>query len=278
MIVIGTNWSQGQQTEITFEDQTEIPFADEDVASKTLIGTYLKRDMRDDSLQEAMARLYAMENVKVEHLPNVGGFVLTFQNEAHRMDRMDEINDLGIHWSEDRMVVLPDERSEEIRFGIQPPLNATSRSTAIPPNDGYFQYLWAYQKLSNNADMNMQEGWQKYLDNGGSSNGPEVIVAVCDTGVDYNHEDLKNVMWKNPGEVANNGIDDDGNGYIDDVYGVDISGQNAAGDPMDGESHGTHVAGTIGAEGNNGKGLVGVAAYTSGKVTTYRSHFSRKDN
>ena len=270
MIVIGISWSQGQQTEITFEDQTEIPFADDDVASKTLIGTYLKNDMRDDSLQEAIAKLNAMENVKVEHLPNVGGFVLTFQNEAHRMDRMDEINDLGIHWSEDRLVVLPDDQSEEINFDSPPPpFNATSRSTAIPPNDGLFQYLWAYQQLSNNADMNMQEGWQKYLENGGSSNGPEVIVAVLDTGVDFNHEDLKNMMWVNPGEVANNGVDDDGNGYVDDVHGVDLSGQNAAGNPMDPDSHGTHVAGTIAAEGNNGKGLVGVAAYTSGKVNNH---------
>ena len=57
-----------------------------------------------------------------------------------------------------------------------------------------------------------------------------------------------------------------GNGIVDDVYGAEFSGQNAAGNPMDPNSHGTHCAGTIGAEGNNGKGIVGVAAYTSGKV------------
>ena len=263
MIVIGTSWSQGQQTEIAFEDQTAIPFADDDVASKTLIGTYLKSNMRDDSLQEAMAKLNSMDYVKVEHLPNVGGFVLTFQNEAHRTDRMDEINGLGIHWSEDSMVELPDFRAS---LDVPPPFNETLRSTSIPPNDSRFGNLWAFQSLSNNADINMKEAWQKYLDKGGSSSGPEVIVAVLDTGIDYNHEDLKNVMWKNPNEVAGNGNDDDGNGIVDDVYGAEFSGQNAAGNPMDPNSHGTHCAGTIGAEGNNGKGIVGVAAYTSGKV------------
>ena len=262
MIVIGTSWSLAQ-TAIPFEDQTAIPFAEEDVASKTLIGTYLKSDMRDDSLQEAMAKLNTMDNVKVEHLPNVGGFVLTFQSEAHRMDRMDEINGLGIHWSEDSIIELPDSKAN---LDVPPPFNETLRSTSIPPNDSRFGNLWAFQSLSNGADINMQEAWQKYLDNGGSSNGPEVIVAVFDTGIDYNHEDLKNVMWKNPNEVAGNNFDDDGNGIADDVYGAEFSGQNAAGNPMDPNSHGTHCAGTIGAEGNNGKGIVGVAAYTSGKV------------
>merc|ERR1719210_217117 len=96
LIVIGTTWSQENQTEILFEDRTEIPFEDDEVTSKTLIGTYRKSTMRDDSLQEALAKLNAMENVYFEHLPLIGGFVLTFENQAHRMDSMDEINNLGI--------------------------------------------------------------------------------------------------------------------------------------------------------------------------------------
>ena len=64
----------------------------------------------------------------------------------------------------------------------------------------------------------------KYLadSQGGSSSGPSVVVAVIDTGVDYNHPDLKNEMWTNPGEIAGNGIDDDGNGIVDDVYGANF--------------------------------------------------------
>ncbi len=84
-----------------------------------------------------------------------------------------------------------------------------------------------------------------------------VIVAVVDTGVNYNHPDLKNNVWKNPGEIAGNGIDDDANGFIDDIYGIDTV--NGDSDPKDDHDHGSHVSGTIGAEGNNGVGVVGVA-------------------
>ena len=85
-----------------------------------------------------------------------------------------------------------------------------------------------------------------------------------DTGVDYNHEDLKNVMWTNPGEIAGNGIDDDGNGYVDDIHGIntlvrDQDGQ-ATSDMYDTHSHGTHVSGSIAAEQNNGKGIAGIAS------------------
>ena len=92
----------------------------------------------------------------------------------------------------------------------------------------------------------------------------EIIVAVVDTGIDHNHEDLKEVMWTNPNEIPGNGIDDDQNGYIDDIHGLntlirDDSG-NATVDTSDTHSHGTHVAGTIGAAQNNGIGIAGIAS------------------
>ena len=91
-----------------------------------------------------------------------------------------------------------------------------------------------------------------------------IIVAIVDTGIDYNHEDLKDVMWKNPGEIEGNGIDDDGNGYIDDIYGINTLVRDNQGratvDVMDKHDHGTHVAGSIGATQNNNKGIAGVAS------------------
>jgi subtilisin family serine protease len=83
-----------------------------------------------------------------------------------------------------------------------------------------------------------------------------IVVAVIDTGIKFTHEDLAPNMWQNPGEIAGNGIDDDSNGFIDDVYGYDFADNDS--DPSDVYNHGTHVAGTIGAAGNNSLGVTGV--------------------
>ena len=111
-----------------------------------------------------------------------------------------------------------------------------------------------YEQQTNLNLSNIPYGWTQ---NGKAPGGsPDVIVAVIDTGVDYNHVDLRNNIWVNSAEIPNNGKDDDGNGYIDDIYGWNCVGDNN--DPMDDNGHGTHVAGIIAAE-NNKQGGIGVA-------------------
>ena len=111
-----------------------------------------------------------------------------------------------------------------------------------------------YSQQTNLSVSKVPQGWAHNADNpGGNSN---VVIAVIDTGVDYNHLDLRNNIWVNSAEIPNNGKDDDKNGYVDDVYGWDCVGNDN--DPMDDNGHGTHVAGIIAAE-NNDIGGVGVA-------------------
>jgi subtilisin family serine protease len=133
-------------------------------------------------------------------------------------------------------------------------LNYVVKTTALP-NDPRFDELWGLNNTGQaggtpDADIDAPEAWD--INTGDGS----IIVGVIDTGVDYTHPDLVNNIWTNPGEIAGNGIDDDGNGYIDDYYGWDFAYDDN--DPMDVFGHGTHVAGTIAAEGNNGIGVTGV--------------------
>ena len=123
----------------------------------------------------------------------------------------------------------------------------------ITPNDPYYLRQWYLPKIE--ADS----AWTKIKET------PDIIIAVIDSGVDINNPDLKNNIWVNSKEISNNGLDDDRNGFIDDVNGWDfVSGVPKPTPKFDtgwteaGISHGTMVAGIIGAEGNNNKGVTGI--------------------
>lgn len=129
-------------------------------------------------------------------------------------------------------------------------------STTATPNDPSFNLLWG---LHNNgqtggqvdADIDASEGWDV------NTNSVQLLVGIIDTGVDYNHPDLQSNMWVNQAEFNGQpGVDDDGNGFVDDIHGYDFANNDP--DPIDDHGHGTHVAGTIGAVGNNGIGVAGI--------------------
>jgi thermitase len=140
---------------------------------------------------------------------------------------------------------------------VLPKIKDLTKFSFTPFNDPEVSRLWGFEASAGldviGAYANLPYGTPE-----------EVIVAVADTGVDHNHEDLKDVMWSNSGEIPGDGIDNDGNGYIDDIHGINVlvrdSNGNATMNTMASHWHGTHVSGTIAATQNNGVGIAGVAS------------------
>ncbi|MGE0488691.1 MAG: S8 family serine peptidase [Vulcanimicrobiota bacterium] len=127
----------------------------------------------------------------------------------------------------------------------------------VTPND-LNPNLWSLNNTGQNsgtadADIDAPEAWAITTGKGAAAGGP--VIAIIDSGIDYNHPDLKDNVWTNPRETAD-GTDTDGNGIVDDLHGYNAYAQT--GDPLDGHSHGTHVSGTVAARGNNEQGVVGV--------------------
>lgn len=133
------------------------------------------------------------------------------------------------------------------------------------PNDPMYGQLWGMNNVGQpdssrqvgiaGTDIGAEAAWDI------TTGSKDVIVAVIDTGINYNHPDLKDNLWINEAEKNGQaGVDDDGNGIVDDVYGASfVDANKPTGNPLDDHGHGSHCSGTIGATGNDGKGIVGVA-------------------
>lgn len=161
-----------------------------------------------------------------------------------------------------------EQKSFKRELGTVAPTESNTEKMAGELNDPFLKQVWSYQDVAKNG-MSVYEARREF----GFNPEATVTVAVVDTGVDYRHDDLKNVMWINKNEIPGNGIDDDNNGYIDDVYGINtikrLSDGTASGDVLDTHSHGTHVSGTIAAESNNQIGIAGIASNV--KIMAIRS-------
>ena len=133
-------------------------------------------------------------------------------------------------------------------------------------NDPYYTNgsLWGFNNTgqnsgTNDADIDAPEVWDAPGAWQTATGSDGTVVAVIDTGVDISHRDLDGNIWTNPNEIAGNKRDDDGNGYVDDIHGWDCRGNDSTVyDSASSDKHGTHVAGTIAAEGNNNLGVIGV--------------------
>ncbi|MCA1719146.1 MAG: S8 family serine peptidase, partial [Actinobacteria bacterium] len=182
---------------------------------------------------------------------------LNQRNDAHTEENLprsdvnvvDLPSDLTVGEAVQRYEASPDVEYAEPDFLLQP---------AAFPNDPYFSKLYGLNNTGQtggtpDADVDAREAWDT------STGVPGTVVAVIDEGVDTSHPDLRDNIWVNPDEVPGNRVDDDRNGYVDDVNGYDFAHNDASVyDATDGDEHGTHVAGTIAAEGNNGTGVTGV--------------------
>jgi len=180
-------------------------------------------------------------------------YEITFDSEA-------EVDQLVKEYSKIKEVDIA-EAVPEMQLFDKDPHKKTSKSTKSltgGSNDPRYDEQWHYHNTgqtggTEDADIDLPEAWE--VETGNS----EVIVAIEDQGVDYDHPDLKGNMWVNEGETPGNGVDDDNNGYVDDYYGYNFGDDQGSISPGD---HGSHTGGTVAAETNNGTGVAGIAGGT----------------
>lgn len=239
---------------------------------ESIKGEILVKLKKGHSLKSLRLKSFAGLKLKEEINTNHGDYLLvkTPQNSLKSMI-LDLSADEAVAYAEPNFVYRSIKKVDDMNDLISRSSLKNTNYTQNNPNDPKFGQLWGLVNLGNNeptkngenssttgvagADVNVANAWN-------ISNGSKAVkIAVIDTGIDYNHPDLANQIWTNQAEANGTaGVDDDGNGYIDDIHGMRFVDGDSSVDPIDGHGHGTHCAGTIGAEHDNGVGVAGVMA------------------
>ncbi len=225
--------TEGEAGDPTYQEGAQQAFASGEIIVK----------LEEDASQEDLRDLNRRTDASVEEdLP---------QSEVSVVDLP---QDLSVSEAVSAYEASPEIEYAEPNFLLKP---------AAVPNDPSFSMMYALNNTGQtggvkDADIDAPKAWDT------TTGSDDVVVAVIDEGVDISHPDLRDKIWTNAAEVAGNGVDDDGNGYVDDVNGWDFVNDDASvydPDPLTGtgDEHGTHVAGTIAAAGDNGTGITGVS-------------------
>ena len=248
------------------EPQTEIPAAtasdkgtvpgvmsvkvSEELADRLLEYADAKGELNEDGV--ALLRIEGLNVTGVKTAFMIGGKFESRQRAAglHRWFKVCYDDSVPVSKAAGDAVAVPGVEFAEPVMKI--------KKMSVEMNDVGYERQWHYHNTGQygftpGIDIKLQEAWDTY----GVFGSSDVIVAVADQGVEYSHEDLNGNMWVNEAELNGEpGVDDDGNGYVDDVYGYNFVRGNSTIHP---EAHGTHVAGTIAAVNNNSIGVCGVA-------------------
>ena len=208
----------------------------------------IKTEYKENELLVKFKSVAASNGEKKDNIHRRLGAEKIKEFHALRIDHVKLSGDISV---ED--AILSYEADPDVEYA-EPNYKLSSQDFPFP-DDTLLSQLWGLYNTGQTggkagADIDAPNAWNI------TTGRNDLVIAIIDTGVDYTHPDLAANMWVNTGETADNGIDDDGDGYLDDIHGINTI--TNSGDPFDDCGHGTHVAGTIGALGDNTLGVVGI--------------------
>ncbi len=194
---------------------------------------------REDIPQASIQSLFLVEDLGILDEMDDLGFMLLSVPKGQELEKMEELKRRPlVEYAEPNCLI-------KVADPIATKPHYSFRAPEIFPNDPYLPWQWNLPKIEAFGAWDITTGSEK------------VVIAFVDSGVDLDHPELKDKIWTNPGEIPGNEVDDDGNGYVDDVHGWDFV--NLKGEPQDDYGHGTFVAGIAAAEADNGVLMAGVS-------------------